>query len=146
MKKPYVVVSTLLAIMQFAYRAEAQTGLEKGRGKLEGTWECVSYKSGEETRFSEFPKNEKHIKLITPTHFTWVTYDVDKKKALSTAGGTYSLEGDSYKEQIEFAGEGVEELAGKEQSFKIKVEGNKWSLSGVLSSGVKIEEVWKRVQ
>src|SRR6266508_3884803 len=85
MKKPYVVVSTLLAIMQFAYRAEAQTGLEKGRGKLEGTWECVSYKSGEETRFSEFPKNEKHIKLFFFNHTATIKiYTLSLHAALPT--------------------------------------------------------------
>lgn len=69
MKKLYVVVSTMLAIMQFGYGAETQTDLEKSRGKLEGTWECVSYKYGDETKFSDFPKDQRHIKLITKTHF-----------------------------------------------------------------------------
>lgn len=40
----------------------------------------------------------------------------------------------------------MEDLAGKEQSFKIKIDGDKWFLSGVLSNGVKIEEVWRLVR
>ena len=37
-------------------------------------------------------------------------------------------------------------LKGKAQSFKWKVEGNKWYHNGKLSSGTTIEEVWERVQ
>ena len=35
---------------------------------------------------------------------------------------------------------------GKEQKFTVKIEGDKWIHSGVLSAGQKLEEIWKRVK
>jgi hypothetical protein len=40
----------------------------------------------------------------------------------------------------------VKELVGKEESFIIKLEGDRWFLSGALSNGTKIEENWKRME
>ena len=34
-------------------------------------------------------KDVMHIKHITPTHWTWVTYDAKEMKVMATAGGTW---------------------------------------------------------
>ena len=45
-----------------------------------------------------------------------------------------------------FAFKGMERFTGKGQTFTLKIEGDKWILSGVLSNGNKIEEIWRRVK
>jgi hypothetical protein len=66
----------------------------------------------------------------------------------SALGGSYTLKGEAYEEVPEYGvGEGLlEALKGKTQSFKWKIEGNKWHHTGKLSTGQTIEEVWERVE
>jgi hypothetical protein len=111
-----------------------------------GTWQLVSFKYGDDAKWSDPPQGQKRIKLITDTHFTWVAYEASSGKVQSTAGGTYTLSGNAYTELIEFAGEGMTDYLGKKQPFTIRVEGDKLHQSGQLSDGTKIEEVWQRVK
>jgi hypothetical protein len=111
-----------------------------------GTWQPVSFKYGEASKWSDAPEDQRRIKLITDTHFTWVAYEVASGKAQSMAGGTYTLSEGAYTESIVYAGEGMTDYFGKKQSFTIRVEGDKLHQSGQLSDGTKIEEVWQRVK
>ena len=56
------------------------------------------------------------------------------------------MEGTTYTETIDYAGEGMEAFMGKPQKFTVRVEGDKLYQSGELSNGLKIEEVWERVK
>ena len=144
MKKALIVI--VLAAVVLAATLVAQQPTAKGSGTHLGTWQLVSTKYGDAKDFSDFPKEQRRVKLITATHFTWVQYDVATKKVESTAGGPYTLDGGSYTESIEFVGTGMETYLGKKQSFTIKVDGDKLYQSGQLSDGLKIEEVWQRLK
>ncbi|HTL59883.1 MAG TPA: hypothetical protein VL361_29700 [Candidatus Limnocylindrales bacterium] len=111
-----------------------------------GTWRLASFKYGDTNQWSEVPNDQKRIKLITPTHFTWVAYEAATGKVLSTAGGRYTLRGSNYVETIEYTGEGMSDYLGKQQSFTIKVETDTLRQSGQLSDGLKIDEVWNRMK
>lgn len=75
---------------------------------LEGTWELVSELKiqGADTTFSDRKASEKMIKIINKTHFSFLKHDLSKgKDSLATfvaGGGTYELEGNTYKEHLEF--------------------------------------------
>lgn len=101
--------------------------------KLIGTWEARRPLDG-----------SRQLKYITPTHFVWVIYDVERKTPVGTAGGTWTLDGDAYKETIEFASDGWEHLRGKTIALTSKVDGDRWSVSGTLDTGFKIDETWDR--
>jgi hypothetical protein len=63
------------------------------------------------------------------------------------AGGPFTLKGDDYEETPEYGfSEDFNLIKGKPQSFKAKIEGNKWYHDGKLSNGLTIEEVWERVE
>ena len=126
---------------------DAQTG-KPVSGPLNhlGTWQLVSYKYGDATKWSDAPRDQRRIKLITETHFTWVAYDVASGKVQSMAGGTYTLSDGAYTESIEYAGQGMTDYFGKKQTFTIRLEGDKLHQSGKLSDGTKVEEVWQRVK
>lgn len=113
---------------------------------LAGTWEMVSVKYGDATEFTETPKDLRATKFITPTHFIWVHVDPKTKKISNSMGGTYSFRDGQYIETPEFAFEGMEAYIGKAQKFTAKIEGDKWIHSGVLSDGMKLEEIWQRVK
>jgi len=145
MKAARTLALVILVAAQLNHEAAAQTDPEKTRGKLEGTWELVSYKYVEGAPFKDVIKDQRVIKLMTGSHFVWVSYDLRKKKPTSVGGGRYSLEGDTYTEELDFADKRAEDLVGKRQLFKAKIEGDVWLHSGALSSGLKIEEIWRRV-
>jgi len=111
-----------------------------------GTWQLVSFKYGDATKWSDVPDGQRHIKFLTPTHFTWVAYEVASGKVQSMAGGTYTLNDGAYTESIEYAGEGMTDYFGKKQSFTIRVEADKLRQTGQLSDGTKVEEMWRRLK
>ena len=87
------------------------------------------------------------MKIINRTHFVWVTYSRADGKPLLLGGGTYTVEGKKYKEKFEFGGPGLlAELVGKEQTFTAEVEGDRWTLTGTLSNGFDVREVWRKVK
>lgn len=112
--------------------------------KIIGSWKLVSYKYGDnETKFT--PDSVQKIKLITQTAFTWVEYLTKDKIIRAAAGGTYIWKGDNYIENLDF-GLGLNSFIGKMQIFTIKVEDDKIQISGQLSNGLKIDEIWKKVE
>lgn len=137
---------TILALAVAA--ATAQSGEAKAdtksENKLVGTWKLVSAKyGGEEFKFEEGLTTVKHV---TPTQFMWASYDKDGK-VTRAAGGDYTLKGEVYEESPKYGiSEDFDEIKGKAQTFKWKVEGNKWYHNGKLSNGLTIEEVWVRVE
>ena len=144
MKKASIIVVVAAIVLAVTLHSQQQTA--KGSGTHLGTWQLISTKYGDAKDFSDFPKEQRRVKLITATHFTWVQYDAGSKKVDSMAGGPYTLEGNSYTETIEFVGTGMETYLGKKQLFTIKVDGDKLNQSGQLSDGLKIEEVWQRLK
>lgn len=133
-----------VASCQVGQRAQEEHGTS--RGSHLGTWELVSIKYGEQQEFSDFPENRRRIKHITETHYTWVEFDTSIKKVENGAGGSYSLNGDTYIESKDFAGEGMMKYLGKKSVYTIRVEGDKLNLSGSLAGDFKIEEVWHRLK
>jgi hypothetical protein len=110
-----------------------------------GTWKLASYKYSTSGNFNPVPKGEQHIKLITETHFMWAETDTATGKVMGMAGGTYTLKGNTYTESIDF-GIGMDSYLGRNQTFTLLVEGDLLFLTGVLSDGYHVEEVWKRVK
>jgi len=139
-------ITFIAAATVFVLAVVAQQPTAKVGGTHLGTWQLISTKYGDATEFSDFSKERRRVKLITATHFTWVDYDAGSKQVGSTAGGSYTLDGGSYTETIEFVGEGMETYLGKKQTFTIKVDGDKLHQSGQLSDSLKIEEVWQRLK
>ena len=75
---------------------------------LTGTWQLISGTLIEknDTVVNDYMKNKKFIKIINTTHFAFLSHDLSKGKDsaafFSAGGGTYSLDGDSYTEHLEF--------------------------------------------
>lgn len=139
------ITITVLALAMFPIFAAAQESGAKKDGHL-GTWKLVSTKYGDATEFMKRGDAAQRIKHITATHFTWIEVITDSKTIQTGAGGKYTMEGTTYTETIDYAGEGMEAFVGKPQKFTVKVEGDKLHQSGELSNGLKIEEVWERMK
>lgn len=146
MKKTPLILTTVAAIVLTTVLFGAEKPVNDVSSPI-GTWQLVSTKYGEAKEFSEVSKDEPHIKMITPTHFSWVIYDPKTKLLSASMGGSYRLEGAKYTETVEFYfPEGMKVYLGKDQMFTIKIEGDRLLQSGKLSDGQKIEELWQRVK
>lgn len=144
------LLSVALVLGQRQDIAEADSTLTHtadAKGKLAGSWRIASYKYGDMAKFVNWPANQIMLKHVTPTHFTWVTYDAKTGAVTRMGGGTYSWNGNIYRENLQYGlGADVKGLVGKPQIFTGKVTETRWNHSGTLSQGEKIEEIWERVK
>jgi hypothetical protein len=108
---------------------------QEAKAKLVGTWKNIS---------EGIPQQYTHLKHLNPTHFIWVLYDNKTMSTIGAAGGTWSLKGDKYTERIAYASDGWEHLRGKEITFTLKREGDKFFQTGEFDQGTKIDETWDR--
>src|SRR5689334_2808757 len=112
MKRTLIIVIVVCALAASVALPEEQEG-KKTPGTHLGTWQLTSYKYGtNQTSFTDFPANQRRIKLITESHFTWVEFDATTKKVKGAAGGTYSLSGNAYTESMDF-GLGMDSYLGE---------------------------------
>jgi len=109
-----------------------------------GTWKLVSFKYGEgETKNAD--DGIVRLKLITQDHFAFIHYLGKNNIVLESAGGTYTVNGEDYTENIEFGAFTMKCFFDKKQLYKIKIENGRLYLSGVMSDNQKIEEVWEEI-
>jgi hypothetical protein len=141
-----LVAVTLITLLNTGATSNKKAGASKKPNQIMGTWQLSLYKYGSGTTdFTEASPNAGRIKLITDTHFTWVHFDKSTNIIHSSAGGTYSLEGNTYTESIDY-GLAMDSYLGNKPVYNIKVEGDNLFLTGELVSGYKIEEVWQRIK
>jgi hypothetical protein len=146
--KPFIAgargLGVLAVVLACAAAAVAAWAAEpKSDHPLVGTWKLVSAKYGGEE--SKLPEGATTLKHVTPSQFMWASYDKDGL-VTRAAGGFYTVKGDDYQETPEYGlSSDFDLIKGKAQSFKWKVEGNKWYHTGKLSSGLTIDEVWQRI-
>lgn len=117
-----------------------------GQVSLQGTWKLVMFKYGSSaSSFTEVPAASQRLKMITDNYFIWVSVDSVKRAIGSSAGGRYILEGNNYTEMLDF-GLGMSSYTGTNPTYTVKTEDDLLFLSGLLSPGYRIEEIWKRVK
>jgi hypothetical protein len=139
-----LAVIVALAVTAAADRADEPNGAEKSDNKLVGTWKLTSAKYGGNE--FKFPEGMTMLKHVTPTQFMWATYDPEGK-VTRAAGGAYKVTGEVYEETPEYGiSSDFDVIKGKAQTFKWKVDGNKWYHNGKLSNGLTIDEEWERIQ
>lgn len=95
---------------------------------IEGTWELVSGTTIEknDTVVTFYGKSQRFIKIINATHFSFLQHDLNKGKdsaAIFVAGGgSYTLEGNRYREKLEFCS--FREWEGIHPEFTVKISGD----------------------
>jgi hypothetical protein len=138
MRNRLTFVCLSLLVTQTALGDDPKPNVDQLKRELQGTWECVS--------FVDAPKEIMHIKHITPTRYTWVTYDRLANAILATSGGTWSFKDGHYVEACEFASDTHQHLRGKTFTFTINVARDKWDLKGVPGIDFEVDEVWSRLK
>lgn len=153
-KAGYWKVMTILPMLALLLMSFGRTGekvpMETKTAQVQtssilGTWKLISYNYGGGDELNPASPNSERIKFITEKNFNWVNYSATDKIVTNSAGGSYTYSGEDYTEKIEFGGQGMAGYIGKEQKFKVKIDNNKMELSGQLSNGLIIKELWKRM-
>ncbi len=133
-----------IAIGLVALRAAGGNGAEPDEERIKngilGTWMNLSL------RLPAQFKDVKSIKHVTSTHFTWVTYDTKKMTVLATAGGTWTLSGDIYREKCEFVSPGFDHLKGNEYAYILKYKGDELSIRSAPGTAIDVDETWRRLK
>ena len=105
---------------------------------LIGTWVLV----GKPGNVGEVPKSGGRLKFCTGRNWAITQADPQTGKVVFHHGGTYTLDGDTYTETIEYANESTADHIKKTFKFKIKVEGDTYTQIGVGDDN-PFSEVWK---
>jgi hypothetical protein len=131
------LIALPIALGVVALALSQTTGGHANKSQLDGVWELVSGQP--------LPKGARDIKVVFGGHFIFAAYDAENGTLLYTAGGTYTLNGSSYTEHMDFASDVIAAgLIGKDQQFTVKVGGDTFTQTGTLSNGKPLSEVWRR--
>ena len=104
---------------------------------MEGAWE---YARG------PIAANLRGVKVVVGNQLIASIIDRGNNKPVILNGATFTLEGSSYKENIEFCTPGMQQvLLGKQQSFTARFSADHVDVIGTLSNGNPIDEGWKRI-
>ena len=106
---------------------------------LIGTWAFA----GTPDEVKEPPEGGGRYKYFTGKHWCVTKADTETGKVEYHLGGTYTLDGDNLEETIKYATETIAGQIGQTFKYKIKVEGNTYTQTGV---GNPYNEVWKRAK
>lgn len=120
-----------------------------------GTWDLDSYLDDKQGDFIEYPKYVEYIKLITPTHFTWIYFNNEKDEIYAAGSGTYTFNNGTYSETIKMIHPSNSGQLGETISFNSKLNNKKWKHSGyiptiyidetngdIVKDSTFIDEIW----
>jgi hypothetical protein len=99
-----------------------------------GTWQLISGTTikGSDTTVTDYTKGQEMIKIITPTHFSFLRHDLnhgkDSTADYSAGGGRVKIEGKKYKEYLDYFN--VREWEGGEFEFDYEVTGDTLIIKG----------------
>ncbi len=107
---------------------------------IEGLWEV-------ESQISEQGDLENKNSLLALENGTFLctAYEAQSGLVTRTHGGPYTFDGETLHLTFTFASESIKQVIGRTYTFTIRFEDEKLYLSG-YPDGVKLEEVWRRVQ
>lgn len=106
---------------------------------LVGTWVLA----GTPDKPEDPPAKGGRLKFFTGKSWCITQADAQDGKVIFHHGGTYTLDGDTMTETIEYASESTSTYIGKAHKFTIKVEGDTYTQVGKDN---EFTELWKRVK
>ena len=102
---------------------------------MNGTWQllsAVSITKGDST-FTDYTKNQKMVKIVNDSYFAFLKHDVNVPKDSSlnfdAGGGRYTLNGDKYKEYLDFYND--KKWEGKSFDFTVTLKNDTLTQQGV---------------
>jgi hypothetical protein len=129
----------------FLFLVISSMNAQQDSSSIMGTWKLITLKHGEKEIKIAPEDSIQRLKFITQNSFVWIQYLKRNKIVRNSIGGTYTFNGNIYVENINFVGLGSIESLGASNAFKVKIIEDKMYLSGKLSTGVFVDEIWQRL-
>jgi hypothetical protein len=107
--------------------------------ELIGTWVLV----GTPGQIGQPPPAGGMLKFFTGRHWTITQANPRTGVVVFHHGGTYKLDGDAYAETVEYAAANTANLIKQTYKFKIKIEGDTYTQTGIDGQW---SQVWKRAK
>jgi hypothetical protein len=140
MKQTFAVLGSVTLLVAVAIGAAQSNPSMKTNSAL-GAWELVSA----DHNGQPMPASQREVKILSPRHFMFVLYGTDNKKVVGAGTGSWTLNGTSYVEHLDFIDVGDSaSLNGTDANFTLVVDGNTMTQTGTIGT-VKLREVWKRL-
>lgn len=140
MKRSFAVLGSIPLLVAVAIGTAQSNPSTKTNSPL-GAWELVSA----DYNGQSMPSGRREVKIISPRHFMFVLYGTDNKKVAGTGTGTWTLNGTSYVEHLDFIDVGDSaSLNDTDANFTLVIDGNTMTQTGTIGP-VKLKEVWKRL-
>jgi hypothetical protein len=144
------LLAPALVLLGPAHRAVGQDAAKekaKAKAPLDGAWRLVSAKDPRNGQMRKLPEGLEMTKLIVGGRYVWTVVQGGKVRA--GAGGSYTVEGEEYTENVVFTvAENQQAMVGKSFNFSWKIEDGKWYHKGTLKVGnvtQEVDEIWERV-
>jgi hypothetical protein len=119
---------------------------EKSSINLNGTWQLLSAVSitKSDSVFTDYTKNQKMVKIVNDSYFAFLKHDVNVPKDSSlnfdAGGGRYTLNGDKYKEYLDFYND--KKWEGKSFDFTVTLKSDTLIQQGVEKvEGTNIDHI-----
>ncbi|HET6767496.1 MAG TPA: hypothetical protein VFH08_08855 [Chitinophagaceae bacterium] len=135
MKKQYVLFVIVALLASCSEKAKNDPEISAATS-IEGTWKLLTGTVIEkgDTTITDYTKDKSFIKIINDSHFAFLLHDLTKGKDSSSAefsagGGSYSVNGNTYTEHLEYCN--AREWEGHDFSFTITISGDTLIQSGV---------------
>jgi hypothetical protein len=104
-----------------------------------GVW----IQAGTPDKIEDSPSPKNPLKFVIGNRWSFTQPDPETGQVTFHHGGTYTIDGDTYEETIKFANENTANMIGQTFKYKLKVEGDTWTQTGI---GNPYTQVWKRVK
>ena len=138
MKKVFFRVAIVVALVSLGACASPRIVSPKNASnKLDGVWRKVT--PGRTFDITKFMSEGRFLWAWTP-HGSPTTIT-------SSAGGTFTFDGQVHTETIEFSTANNSALVGQQAVVVIRFEGNnRFYTSGILAGRIPLNEVWERIE
>lgn len=140
MKKVFIVFAIFMVFTTSCKFKGAEKQTEAVQ--LAGAWKLVK-----SNVLSDFSENNvfNALKIFGDGYFSVSIYNKKTGKLLTCNAGTYTVSGNSYKENIIFSN--IPAMVHTKSNLSIKFKGNRIYLEGDIRNGkAKIVEIWERVE
>ena len=133
MKQLFVAI---VFVMLISCSDKSQSDNKTPANSLQGTWKLMTGTVIEkgDTTITDYTKGRSFIKIINASHFAFITHDIGKGKdslsaEFSAGAGTYSVNGNSYTEHLEYCN--AREWEGHDFTFTVTINSDTLIQSGV---------------
>ncbi|MCZ6693134.1 MAG: hypothetical protein O6939_04435, partial [Bacteroidetes bacterium] len=128
-------VSLLILLYNCTSETKPEAKEESMENMLEGSWRLIkTVEIGhEDSTGRQDSRTKMYQKHVTPTHFTWIEYDIENDQLNGTGGGTYTLQGNKYTEVIKFYYPPGSAEFGQAIPFQAELKDGKWYHTGYVN-------------